>query len=202
MPVSAFFSWPSKGELTEYLSDEATIEASEPYLASFLTSVAAAAKADRINIIAHSMGNRGLLRVAHRLANLSLPEGVRFGQIVLAAPDVDVQVFCDLATIYPSLSQRTTLYISAKDKALEASNWVHDYQRAGYCPPRTVVSGVDTVEVTNVDLTQLGHGYVGEAEAVLYDMFTLISSNTAPERRARLTEARTASAARYWTIGA
>jgi hypothetical protein len=30
-------------------------------------------------------------------------------------------------------------------------------------PPTLVVPGIDTINVTNVDLTMLGHGYIAEA---------------------------------------
>ena len=37
-------------------------------------------------------------------------------------------------------------------------------------PPTLVLPGIDTVNVTNADLTMLGHGYVAEARDVLIDM--------------------------------
>ena len=51
--------WPSKARfgLTDYMADEATIQASEPYLTDFLTRFAAESGADRLHVIAHSMGN-------------------------------------------------------------------------------------------------------------------------------------------------
>jgi esterase/lipase superfamily enzyme len=39
-----------------YANDEATIEASEPYIAQFLTEFAQRSSASKIHIIAHSMG--------------------------------------------------------------------------------------------------------------------------------------------------
>ena len=58
----AFYSWPSLGTTLGYTADEATIEASEPFITEFLSRFAAESGARRIHIIAHSMGNRGLLR--------------------------------------------------------------------------------------------------------------------------------------------
>ena len=49
---------------------------------------------------------------------------VKFGQIILAAPDLDVDVFRDAADAYHNLSERTTIYASASDRALESSEWL------------------------------------------------------------------------------
>jgi esterase/lipase superfamily enzyme len=102
----AFFSWPSQGSLGGYASDEASIEASEHAIADFLVRLATDSGASRVHVIAHSMGNRGLLRAVQRIiAQASATSGVRFGQVLLAAPDLDTCLFRDLATIYPRISE-------------------------------------------------------------------------------------------------
>ena len=50
-------------------------------------------------------------------------------------------------------------------------------------PPVFVVPGIDTINVTNVDLSRLGHSYIAEARSVMQDMFLLLTSNYPPERR-------------------
>jgi hypothetical protein len=45
---------------------------------------------------------------------------------------------------------------------------------SGSCRPYSSPKSVDTVNVTNVDLTSLGHSYVSNAREVLNDMFQLI----------------------------
>ena len=64
-----------------------------------------------------------------------------------------------------------------------------------------VTPGVDTVSVTNVDVTVLGHGYVGQARDVLRDMHHLIGEGTAPEGRFGLQEV-VQAAGRYWELRA
>jgi esterase/lipase superfamily enzyme len=63
----AFFSWPSRGTLDGYTADEASIEASEGAITDFLVRLAAESGADVVHVIAHSMGNRGLLRALQRI---------------------------------------------------------------------------------------------------------------------------------------
>ena len=80
----------------------------------------------RVDVIAHSMGNRGLLRALQRIAANAETRGkVKFGQIFLAAPDVDRDLFLDLADLYHEHSERTTLYASHGDIAVHLSAKLH-----------------------------------------------------------------------------
>jgi esterase/lipase superfamily enzyme len=202
--AAAFFSWPSKASVDDYFADVERIGDSEANIAAFLTGLATQLGGATVHIIAHSMGNRGLARAIQRIA--AAVEGtanVHFGQIILAAPDISVELFNDLARIYPTLCARTTMYVSARDRALGLSKWLQDGPRAGFTPPVTIVPNIDTVEVTNIDLTLLGHGYYAEAEAVLYDIAALLQHNSAPAVRPRLSAGRVSgSDSGYWVIGA
>ena len=200
--LTAFFSWPSRGTFDGYPADESSIEASAGPIKNFLVRLATESGAERVHIVAHSMGNRGLLGAVQRIqAQAAREAGVRFGQIILAAPDVDVDVFREWAVHYPSLADRTTLYISRRDRAVVLSRWLHGYDRVGYVPPVTVVDGIDSVEVGDIDLTVLGHGYFAEAAGVLYDMYQLIRHNEAPQSRPRLRAMLTPGGLKYWAIG-
>ena len=198
----AFFSWPSQGSTGGYPADEATIEASEGAIADFMTDFAERSGASAVHIIAHSMGNRGVLRAVNRIAaQAERRTGKPFGQIILAAADVDADVFRQLSAAYGQVACRTTLYVSKHDLVVEASRWLHDFPRAGLMPPTLVVPGIDTINVTNVDLTLLGHGYVAEARAVLTDMHSLITRGTAPDQRFGLRPTMNERGERFWLIG-
>lgn len=179
--VPLFFSWPSRNAVLRYAADEAAVEASEEYLAAFLTGVSNQIDAAKVHVIAHSMGNRALLRVVNRaVASAKRRSGKPFSQIFLAAPDVDLDVFNQLARAYSAVSARTTLYVSEKDRAVAASEgyMVHDYPRVGTPPPVARVSDIDTVEIRSPrGLTDLGHSYFAELEPVLKDMRSLILTN-------------------------
>jgi esterase/lipase superfamily enzyme len=177
------------------------VEASEAFVVDFLTRLVRDSGATRVHVIAHSMGNRVTLRSFQRiLAQASEAAPVHFGQVFLAAPDVDVDTFKQLAVAYPQLSQRTTLYISPKDVAVAASEWLHDFNRVGLCPPVTIVPGIDTIEVPKFDLLSLGHAYFAEAAAVLHDMFDLILLDVSPEHRQRLERVTLEDGGVYWRL--
>lgn len=185
--IVSFFSWPSIGSVKSYPVDEASIEASEKYLAEYLVKMCTRDGISETHVIAHSMGNRGLLRALNRIgANDAINSKVKFGQILLAAPDVDRSLFLDLAGIYPKVSTRTTLYASKRDLALAASNFIHQAPRAGYFEPYTIVDDIDTIAVPNFNVDILGHGYYAEADALLNDIGTLIRYNAEPDNRMRL----------------
>ena len=198
-----FFSWPSRGTLQGYTADEATIEASEDAIADFLVQVVERSGAHAVHIIAHSMGNRGVLRAVNSIVKQAqLRSGARFSQIILAAPDVDTDVFRRLSAACSQVARRTTLYVSARDRAIEASGWLHAFPRAGLVPPVLVAPPIDTINVTNADLTLLGHGYVANSRDVLRDLHALITSDKPPEKRFGLREEYSETGERFWQIGA
>ena len=168
-----------------------------------MTDFADRSGANAVHIIAHSMGNRGRrLRAVNRIAAAAQRRsGKPFGQIILAAADVDADVFRQLSKAYADVASRTTLYVSKRDLAVEASRWLHAFPRAGLMPPTLVVPGIDTVNVTDVDLTMLGHGYVADARAVLTDMHTLILWGMPPDQRFGLRPRMNEQGRRFWLIG-
>ena len=185
--ATAFFSWPSRGTVTAYPADEATIEASERAITDFLIDFSANCGAQKVHVIAHSMGNRGLLRALERIAADAQTRGrVKFGQVFLAAPDIDRDLFIDLAHLYPEHAERTTLYASNRDLPVHASARLHDAPRAGYYAPYTVAAGIDTVAVPDFDIDLLGHSYFAQAEALLHDIHDLMRHGEPPARRQRI----------------
>src|SRR5262249_8105175 len=114
--ATAFFGWPLRGSVAAYPVDEASIEASERAITDFLVDFTTHCRAEKVHVIAHSMGNRGMLRALQRIAAQVQTLGqVKFGQIFLAARDVARALFLGLARLYPEHAERTTLYVSNGD---------------------------------------------------------------------------------------
>jgi esterase/lipase superfamily enzyme len=182
--ITALYSWPSRGSVGGYLTDLSSIEASEDLLAEFLVTMTRLADPGKVHIVAHSMGNRGLLRALHRATTqAALQRGMRFGRIFLAAPDVDEKLFRQLASVYPRISERTTLYVADRDRAFEALAWITDGARVGAAPPVVLLPGIDTVRVRGAGLLQLGHSYVSQQVDVLRDIAAQLYWHEPPERR-------------------
>lgn len=183
--ITVLYSWPSRGSVSAYVSDLSSIEASEAQIADFLIAVSALADRGKVHIIAHSMGNRGLLRALHRATTqAALRSGTRFGQIFLSAPDISVSAFRQLASVYPQVAERTTLYVADQDRALAALEWFSEGGgRVGGAPPVLVLPGIDTVRVRGASLFRLGHSYFAEEPDVLRDIRAQLYWRESPERR-------------------
>jgi len=200
IPITAFFSWPSKGKLAGYEADRNSVEVSDEQLARFLIDFTRESNANRVHILAHSMGNYALLRAMYRpVMQEALKKGLKFGQIILAAPDVDARVFARDSYVLANAATRVTIYASANDIALSASAKLAAFQRAGSMPPPTIISGLDTLDVSSVNLSFLGHSYIAGEIAVLEDISKILLHNDPPTRRTRLTPMKFGSSI-YWVL--
>lgn len=176
------YSWPSRGKLTGYMADEATIEVSAKLLQRFVADVAARTGAKTLHVIAHSMGNRALLLALERLATSSRRPAIN--NVILAAPDIDAQRFYQIAEAIRGYPSRVTLYASSRDKALKASMKIHEASRAGESGENIViVPSVDTVDASRVDTDFLGHATFANRRELLGDIFELLSKGTPPHKR-------------------
>jgi esterase/lipase superfamily enzyme len=196
------YSWPSQGELAKYMVDETNIDWTVTHLNGFLHEIAQKSQASVIHLIAHSMGSRALMRTLQQVAARprdaeSVP---KFRQVVLTAPDMDAEVFRDLAREVRTAVERITLYASSQDKALVESKRFHGYPRAGDSGGLIViVPEADTVDVSAVDTSLLGHSYYGDNRSVLSDLFNLIKQGKPPHERFGL-RPREHNGATYWAF--
>jgi esterase/lipase superfamily enzyme len=196
--LPALFSWPSEGSLPKYTVDETNVAWARPDFVQFLHILREEVGAETIHIIAHSMGNRLVTETIASMNQSSSAKCARICQIVLAAPDIDAATFKDLATTFHNKAERFTLYASSDDKALMASKAIHKYPRAGESGPNlVVVAPIDTVDVTSVDTSFIGHAYYGENRSVLTDLFELIRRGSPPQERFGLVPMKKYGA-RYW----
>ncbi len=192
--VPIMYAWPSKGSPTPagYTDDEKTFEWTYPHLEQFLREVSSLSKASRVHLIAHSMGNRvlgyAMERLVKQMQNTNTP---LFSEIILAAPDVGVDVFkTTLLPAFRANSRRVTLYASTNDVALNFSGIIHDGKpRVGNAPLEDLESpDMDIVDASPVDSSLTGHSYYGDNRSVISDMFPLINLGLAPSDRNLLDE--------------
>ena len=184
--VPVCYSWPSQASLVGYPIDETNAAWTTTHLKQFLMELVNESGARSINVVAHSMGNRPMTAAMEQIRwqhdeELATP----FDRIVLAAPDVDADRFRrDLAPSLLQVAQQVTLYASSDDQALIASKQVHGYPRAGESGVNVVVvPGVETIDVSGLDLSLLGHSYYGNNESMLRDLYQVVRTRLrAPDR--------------------
>lgn len=200
--VPVCYSWPSQGSLIGYSVDETNAEWTTTHLKKFLLELATESGASSINVVAHSMGNRPMTAAMEQIRWQRDEESdVLFDRIVLAAPDVDADRFRrDLAPSLLHVADHVTLYASSDDQALIASKQVHGYPRAGESGPHVVVvPGIDTVDVSGIDLSLLGHSYYGDNESMLRDLYELVRARLPAAQRALLITRRQGNLV-YWQL--
>ena len=181
--VALAFSWPSQGSLKAYTIDEANAEWAIPHLTHFLMDLQEKTDVEKIHVIAHSMGTRVL---SYALANAK-DEGfdLDLNNVILAAPDIDVDVFKD--QILPKITEASdtlTMYASSDDTALKVSQTIHGVARLGLSGDHILVTpGMDTINASGIDTSMIGHGYYGSAKVVVTDIFNLVIKGLEPPKR-------------------
>ena len=171
------YSWPSQGSTAAYTVDEAVVRPSGRKLARLLDGIVAETGAERIHLIAHSMGNRALIEALQAYILNHGREASRntFDQVVFTAPDVDRDYFIDVMESIQTVAQRTTLYASENDVALRSSRILHGAPRAGLAGNSLVVlPELDTIDMSAVEADMLGHSYFAANEGAIYDLFWLL----------------------------
>lgn len=177
-----FYSWPSQANWYHYSTDRTNIEQSVPQIRQFLLDLAERSGADTINLIAHSMGNVGLTEALQTMESTS--SRPLFHQLVLAAPDIDADVFKQqIAPSIVSKAAHVTLYTSQTDLALIASRYFNHGARVGDSASGVpLFPGIDTIDATAVDSSLLGHTYYGSNVSVLMDLGFLLRNQPISSR--------------------
>jgi esterase/lipase superfamily enzyme len=183
------YSWPSQGDLADYVHDSTNAEIAAYRLKELLADLNEQSGAQEIHLIAHSMGNDVLTRALKELGKDALGQSTCvFREVLLTAPDIDTELFqTQILPAFQSTRQRITLYASSNDKALNASFNLRGSPRAGLAGEHLlVVKGIETIDVSVLDTGFLGHSYYGDHPLVVGDMLQVLRDHLPPgERRLR-----------------
>jgi esterase/lipase superfamily enzyme len=179
------FTWPSRNDLREYVTDRESATYSRDYLERVLNEIAGVRNVRSINLVAHSMGNWlavETLRQA-RLRERS-PFLNKLGQVVLLAPDIDVNVFRTQLDAIGRLKRPILVVLSKDDLALAASQRIAgDVPRVGNVlvdNPRAQAA-IERYNLNVVDLSQVGStDFLGHSKFadVLPELQSIAASGT------------------------
>ncbi len=115
------FSWASGGKTTDYVYDNNSASAARDQLEATIRLVAQSG-ARRIDIVAHSMGTWLTMEVLRQMAITGdRTLGGKLGDVVLASPDIDVDVFKSQMRRYGKPEKPFFLLLSDDDRALRVS---------------------------------------------------------------------------------
>ena len=115
------FSWPSRGRLFDYVYDRESTNFSRSDLAHLLRTAAQNSSVDEVVIIAHSMGAWLTVEALRQLAleKGQIPKKIK--SVVLASPDLDVDVFDRQLTEMGKNRPQMYIFVSRHDRALRVS---------------------------------------------------------------------------------
>ena len=115
------FTWPSRGNVFDYGYDKESTNYSRSALEALLTAAAAEPKIKDITVLAHSMGTWLTMEALRQMAIRNDGVPAKIGNVILAAPDLDVDVFRQqLADMGPK-RPKFTVFVSKDDRALTLS---------------------------------------------------------------------------------
>lgn len=198
--IVLMFSWPSNGLPSDYVSDLADVEWSVPLLADTIGQLGDRVGRDKVQVVAHSLGTRGVIFALQRLAGMRV-EQPAVDRLVLLAPDFDSQTFVGLLPEFASLAGNITLYASANDTPLKLSQQLSGYPRLGEAGEHlTVVEGVETIDVSSLGRYQItGHEYFNFHPRVAADLAALLGTGVRVTERPGLQPA-LRDGVRYWVF--
>lgn len=115
------YSWPSAGKAALYLYDRDSVEFARDGLVETLRLVSAS-KARSIVLVGHSMGALLTMKALRTISESGDRTMLRrVNMLVLAAPDIDVDVFGEMLRDIDPLPPNTAIFVSRRDRALQAS---------------------------------------------------------------------------------
>ncbi|MCA1297305.1 alpha/beta hydrolase [Stappia indica] len=158
--VPVLFTWASGGDVTDYIYDNNSATIARDALEETLRTIAAS-KAEKINILAHSMGNWALMETARqiRISGKPLPQS-KIGLFAMAAPDLDVDVFKAQLRRTGKPDRPFILLASKDDRALKASSLIAGgKQRVGAYDNEEELAelGVTVVDLTQIESLDAAH---------------------------------------------
>lgn len=154
-------TWPSRGSLLAYGYDRESTNYTRNALENLFQYLARDPEIKEVSVLAHSMGNWLALESLRQMAirNGKLP--AKFTNVMLAAPDVDVDVFRSQIADMGSQHPRFTLFVSRDDRALALSRRIWgDIPRLGSIDPEQAPykAELENNKIAVIDLTKIKAG--------------------------------------------
>lgn len=198
--VPVVFSWPagSTGILQGYTRDRESGEFANAHVKSFLRDIASCPEVEKLHLIAHSRGTDILATAVRELHNEITAAGknshaeLKVGQVVLAAPDIDLDVFIERFSSdrVGLVADQATIYVSPNDKAIGISSWLFgSIRRVGQTgladlSPDFAAAFRRHPFINVIDMRaktdKRGHGYFLSSPAALSDLILVVRDGRKP----------------------
>ncbi|MBY5579794.1 alpha/beta hydrolase [Rhizobium leguminosarum] len=170
------FTWPSRGSIFDYNYDKESANYSRDALEELLTRTAANPAVSDITIMAHSMGTWLTVEALRQMAIRNGHVAPKINNVILASPDLDVDVFGRQFASLGKERPHFTIFVSQDDRALALSRRISgNVDRLGQIDPSVEPyrSKLEAAGITVLDLTKLkggdrlNHGKFAESPEVV-----------------------------------
>ncbi|ATQ57790.1 alpha/beta hydrolase [Paracoccus yeei] len=154
------FTWPSRGSPVGYNYDRESALYSRTALEQSLRILADDPSVTQITILAHSMGAFLTMESLRQMSIRSGPVNPKIRDVVLASPDIDIEVFSRQFIEMAAPRPRFTIFMAKDDRALGLSRLIAGrVERVGEIDPsrepyRTALlqAGIDAIDLSQIDV--------------------------------------------------
>jgi len=199
--VPIIYTWPAGhtgGFMRAYLYDRESSEFTVHHLKQLIRTLASCQELRKIHIISHSRGTDVATSALRELIIESRGAGVdpqarfKIGHVVLAAPDLDLDVVMQRGASERFFTgvENLTIYVSQGDQVIGLADWLFESRRRMGQLRKQDISSRQTKLVAAHHRTQIidarvkaesgGHDYFHSHPAVSSDLILLLRDNRAP----------------------
>jgi esterase/lipase superfamily enzyme len=122
--VPILFAWPSEAKVTSYVADKDAVTFSRDRLVDLLTMLGRDPQIGNITLTGHSMGCWLTAEALRQLRLTGKDDVIRRFRVILAAPDIDVDVFRAQMDVIGPLTPPMVALVSKDDVALSVSEFI------------------------------------------------------------------------------
>ena len=170
------FTWPSRASVLDYNYDKESTNFSRTAFKRMLKTLADDRSVTDVTVMAHSMGT---WLAMESLGQMALQDGQvspKIKNVILASPDLDVDVFGRQWTDLGPKKPKFTIMISRDDRALAISRLISgDVDRVGQIDPskepyksKLQAAGITVIDLTNVKTDgSLNHSKFAESPQIV-----------------------------------
>jgi esterase/lipase superfamily enzyme len=150
--VPLLFSWASSANFVKYVYDMNSALVARDHLVSMFGTLNLPAVRE-YDVVAHSMGTFLVMETSRQIIlTTGLNPTGKLNNVVLAAPDIDVDLFYEQIKLFPKGQRNIIVLVSRDDKALRASRRVAGgVARLG----QASASEISKLGVTAIDLSEV-----------------------------------------------
>ncbi|MBJ2149297.1 alpha/beta hydrolase [Paracoccus sp. IB05] len=116
------FSWPSEAHVAGYIADRDAADYARSALTGLLSDLTRGRRStEPVMVLGHSMGGRLTMEALRQLKLEGRSDVLDRLEVILAAPDIDLDVFREQMAVIGKLKHPLTVLVSSDDKALAFS---------------------------------------------------------------------------------